>query len=904
FQAALLQRWLLPHFMCPFCPFVQALSVNVSVFTLTAIAIDRHRAIITPLSPYTSHCWAQDSSQNKRAWAIVPTLAQCALGTSHTPLNCFADSEIEQNGSPMAHDPAIPAISSALPASEHPCEVPTPQENDDFSVPENQPDAHSAPPQPELDPDMLSALGESTDDTPEFGEKINENLTKLWLPLLKKPMTRDNKDKIQKEYLVPDNCRLLQAPKINVEIAAAVPDMVRNRDKNLAAMQQQLGSGISAVNRAMDILLKGADANKIQAMKHLSNGCRILCDLHALSTQNRIKLITPSLDKTFLQIIQEAERDETLFVDEQSSASLGKLASAPSLHVEQGGAGRCPQADSGEHPADVLSPTTGQDSLHAQTACAAGTVTQLEIYTDASSSGWGAVCGEDKVNGTWKSSERESHINYLELLAVHLGLKSFARDMTNCAILLRVDNTTAISYVNRMGGVQFPHLNELSRSIWQWCEKRHIWIYASYINTKENIADAESRKAVNPDTEWELSDNAFKTIVQRFGKPEIDLFASRSNAKCSNFISWKPDPDALAVDAFTTSWRSKFFYAFPPFARLPPPAQGTYPGCREALQQSFSRRGSPPEALTLMLASLSDNTLKQYDVTYKLWWQFSVLNNIDAFEPPKTAILTFLSRQFSKNCAYGTLNSHRSALSLLLGNSMGSDDCVKRLLKGAYKKKPNGPKYNYTWDPQVVLNHISHWYPNTSLNLEKITKKLVTLLAICTAHRVQTLSLIKVENIIASNNGFKIGITDVIKTSAAGREQPVLFLPFFRENISICPATTLRDYIFVTKNKRADSVGNLLLTYRPPHRAATSQTISRWIKNVLSESGVDVTVFSAHSTRHAATSPAARAGVGVAAIRRAAGWTDNSTSFARFYNRPTSDEGFFARAVCLPRNNP
>lgn len=43
FQAAILQRWNLPEFMCPFCPFVQAVSVNVSVFTLTAIAIDRHR---------------------------------------------------------------------------------------------------------------------------------------------------------------------------------------------------------------------------------------------------------------------------------------------------------------------------------------------------------------------------------------------------------------------------------------------------------------------------------------------------------------------------------------------------------------------------------------------------------------------------------------------------------------------------------------------------------------------------------------------------------------------------------------------------------------------------------------------------------------------------------------------
>ncbi|XP_073989225.1 RYamide receptor-like isoform X1 [Rhodnius prolixus] len=50
FQAALLQRWNLPNFMCPFCPFVQVLSVNVSVFTLTAIAVDRHRAVLNPLS--------------------------------------------------------------------------------------------------------------------------------------------------------------------------------------------------------------------------------------------------------------------------------------------------------------------------------------------------------------------------------------------------------------------------------------------------------------------------------------------------------------------------------------------------------------------------------------------------------------------------------------------------------------------------------------------------------------------------------------------------------------------------------------------------------------------------------------------------------------------------------------
>lgn len=60
FQAALLQRWLLPAFMCAFCPFVQVLSVNVSVFTLSAIAFDRYRAVLHPFNRRgTSKLWAK-----------------------------------------------------------------------------------------------------------------------------------------------------------------------------------------------------------------------------------------------------------------------------------------------------------------------------------------------------------------------------------------------------------------------------------------------------------------------------------------------------------------------------------------------------------------------------------------------------------------------------------------------------------------------------------------------------------------------------------------------------------------------------------------------------------------------------------------------------------------------------
>ncbi|XP_069686426.1 neuropeptide Y receptor type 1-like isoform X2 [Periplaneta americana] len=73
FQAALLQRWNLPDFMCAFCPFVQVLSVNVSVFTLTAIAVDRHRAILNPLSARPSKLRAKLAIAG--IWCVAGALA-------------------------------------------------------------------------------------------------------------------------------------------------------------------------------------------------------------------------------------------------------------------------------------------------------------------------------------------------------------------------------------------------------------------------------------------------------------------------------------------------------------------------------------------------------------------------------------------------------------------------------------------------------------------------------------------------------------------------------------------------------------------------------------------------------------------------------------------------------------
>ena len=43
FQAILDQRWDLPEVMCNLCPMVLNLSVNISIFSMTCISVDRYQ---------------------------------------------------------------------------------------------------------------------------------------------------------------------------------------------------------------------------------------------------------------------------------------------------------------------------------------------------------------------------------------------------------------------------------------------------------------------------------------------------------------------------------------------------------------------------------------------------------------------------------------------------------------------------------------------------------------------------------------------------------------------------------------------------------------------------------------------------------------------------------------------
>ncbi|KAJ8969397.1 hypothetical protein NQ314_001796 [Rhamnusium bicolor] len=88
-----------------------------------------------------------------------------------------------------------------------------------------------------------------------------------------------------------------------------------------------------------------------------------------------------------------------------------------------------------------------------------------------------------------------------------------------------------------------------------------------------------------------------------------------------------------------------------------------------------------------------------------------------------------------------------------------------------------------------------------------------------------------------------------------------------------------------------------------PYRTAHKQTISRWTKEMLTIAGIDTAKFRPHSTRHSSSSAAQRQGISLETICRTAGWSERTSTFAKYYNKPlTSQKTEYAKAILSLRN--
>ena len=109
----------------------------------------------------------------------------------------------------------------------------------------------------------------------------------------------------------------------------------------------------------------------------------------------------------------------------------------------------------------------------------------------------------------------------------------------------------------------------LSRDILEFCQGLSISLVPRHLSGDLNtLADRQSR--LGPvGAEWSLDSETFLWLSRLAGPFQVDLFATRDNARLPSFVSPFPDPLALGVDAFSLPWDDwESIYLFPPVKAL------------------------------------------------------------------------------------------------------------------------------------------------------------------------------------------------------------------------------------------------------------------------------------------------------------------------------------------------
>ena len=321
------------------------------------------------------------------------------------------------------------------------------------------------------------------------------------------------------------------------------------------------------------------------------------------------------------------------------------------------------------------------------------------------------------------------------------------------------------------------------------------------------------------------------------------------------------------------------------------------------MRRAYKNRGFSEKATNIVLQSWRQSSQKQYDTHVKKWLLFCSERETDPVQPTIGAAVEFLTILYESGLSYSSINTARCALSAILdipgasSGSFGEHPDVKRFMKGIFQIRPPLPRYNKTWDVNLVLRHLWSMGDTENLTLKQLTLKFVMLVALTTAQRGQSLHLMDTEGMVKEEGTYIFMLNSNIKQSKPTKSpsELIIRLRAYPSDNKLCVVNTCSVYLDKTCSVRGDET-RLFLTYQKPHKKASRDTIRRWIQNVMMNAGVDVSVYKPHSTRSAATSKAKANKATLLEIMKTAGWGSAAT-FAKFYDKHIETEQSFAHSV-------
>nr|CAH7760283.1 unnamed protein product [Callosobruchus chinensis] len=740
---------------------------------------------------------------------------------------------------------------------------------------------------PTLNADILSVLGDETGVTKVYGPPIHKHIADRWLQILKSGLDGEKRKELISKYPAPDNSRYFEAPKLNAIVRQAINDSVVKRDERLTYKQTQIGVALSAIGSVISELLEKQEAggdNK-SIIERLSDAGRLLSDLHRSESTTRRDLASLNLNKEWRDTLSQSitvfgstEVDKTgprkFFKPEESTQEVSgnisewTLSLSNPLHQHQISPAKSPTPPREIHLRKEVSPEV-------KVGKSAGRLKYFYHH-------W-----KDLTN----NKQILSWLEGVKFPFIKSPSQAFAPKEPNWSLKEQELISHSIGKMLKSGAI-----SKVRPYKGQFLSK--YFLIPKKDGTSRFILNLKNLNQYIATSHFKLEDHRVvaRLIERNCCMAKIDLqeayFSVPVYKKHRKYLRFSFNSQIYEYNCLC------FGVSCAPmiFTKLLKPVV------------NFLRQSGFLSVVYLddflLLGNDDTECAANVSQTISLLEHLGFIINYDKslLVPSHTCnYLGFLFNSIDLTISVPEEKSkdlialmERSSLAQIAPD-LSHDFRIHKFFKGVYMLRPAMPKYQNTWDPAVVLDYTRN-LKNADISLNILSKKLITLLALATGQRLQTLASIDIDNIHRSDMKIDIPIPRRIKTSARNKFQPFLILPFLNSDPENCVASTLLYYLEKTKLLRG-SIKNLFISITKPYKEISTQTLGRWVKNILEKSGVDTNKFSAHSTRHASTSAANRKGVNFDTIRLSAGWSKNSEMFAKVYNRPLVSDISFAEAV-------
>ncbi len=378
------------------------------------------------------------------------------------------------------------------------------------------------------------------------------------------------------------------------------------------------------------------------------------------------------------------------------------------------------------------------------------------VSTDASNTGWGALCDGKPAFGHWSKEEGRLHINCLEMLAVCLGLHTFLPDLRGHHVLVRSDSMTVVSDINCQGGLSSKRLFILVERLLEWAQLNLHSLREAHVPGRLNQgADILSRSKVPQKSgcsthKW-FNESGRSSVGQRStSSPQkttliAQLFFRRTGMRWpTNGLtsSFTLSPQSPLIPQVTNTCSQSCLGC----SRQP---HGPFPWDGTSSLRQTERYGTPSPSCGLCTREPVDvpenvlNTISQaralstrrlYALKWSVFSTWCTAHSADLISYDISLILSFQQELLDKGHSPSTLKVYVAAIAAshapLAGQSVGRNNLVVHFLKGSRRLNPPRPITVPTWDLPTVLRALNSlpFEPLQSTDLHSLTLKTALLL--------------------------------------------------------------------------------------------------------------------------------------------------------------------------------